>query len=100
MNALDAAATMLKSEAAALCSCHTTNGEDWGEDTQAHAAHDLMLRAAHALDDVRQVLVKAAAEPQMHEGDRPYMPRLLGAQDGRRALLKQINDAMAAHGEF
>lgn len=33
MNALDAAATMLKSEAAALCSCHTTNGEDWGEDT-------------------------------------------------------------------
>ena len=100
MNALDAAATMLKSEAAALCSCHTINGEDWGDDTQAKDAHDLMLRAVHALDDVRRVLVRAAAEPQMRDGDRPYMPRLLGAQDGRRGLLKEINDAMAAHGQF
>lgn len=56
MNALDAAATMLKSEAAALCSCHTINGEDWGEDTQAKDAYDLMLRAAHALDVVRQTV--------------------------------------------
>lgn len=100
MNALDAAVVMLKSEAAALCSCHTTNGEDWDEDTQAKDAHDLMLRAAHALDDVRRILVLEAAAPRMRDGDRPYMPRLLGAQDGRLGLLKRINDALAAYGEF
>lgn len=100
MNALDAAATMLRGEAARLRSSCTTDSDDWCDDVQAQSAHDMMLRTAQALDDVRQVLVKVAAEQQMHEGDRPYMPRLLGAQDGRRSLLKQINDAMAAHGEF